>query len=84
MENIEKRKDVQCAVGSRRDEEPMLHDYKTEDYDYLANSATGMDCTGLMHRTAVDESELENYQQVYQYLPPNVKVDSMDGKDSHK
>lgn len=84
MENIEKRKDVQCAVGSREDEEVMLRDYKTEDYDYLTNSANGMDCTGLMYRTAVNESEMENYQQVYQYLPPNVKVDSMDGKDSHK
>ena len=81
---MEKRKDVECAVGSRQDEEEMLRTYQTEDYDYLANSATGMDCTGLMHRSPVDEAEMESYQQVYQYLPPNIKVDSMDGKDSHK
>ena len=57
---------------------------QTEDYDYLANSATGMDCTGLMHRTPSNENEMESYQEVYQYLPPNVRVDAMDGKDSHK
>lgn len=81
---MEKRKEVTCAVGGRQDEEKMLDSYKTEDYDYLTNSATGMDCTGLMYRTPVDEAEMESYQQVYQYLPPNVKLDSLDGKDSHK
>lgn len=81
---MEKRKDVECAVGSRQDEEKMLNTYQTEDYDYLANSATGMDCTGLMYRTPVNEAEMESYQQVYQYLPPNVKLDSVDGKNSHK
>ena len=43
-----------------------------------------MDCTGLMHRTPSNENEMESYQEVYQYLPPNVRVDAMDGKDSHK
>ena len=46
-----KRKETECAVGNRQDEEEILKTYQTEDYDYLANSATGMDCTGLMHRT---------------------------------
>lgn len=43
-----KRKETECAVGNRQDEEEILKTYQTEDYDYLANSATGMDCTGLM------------------------------------
>ena len=79
-----KRKETECAVGNRQDEEEILKTYQTEDYDYLANSATGMDCTGLMHRTPSNENEMESYQEVYQYLPPNVRVDAMDGKDSHK
>ena len=70
--------------SDRQDEEEILKTYQTEDYDYLANSATGMDCTGLMHRTPSNENEMESYQEVYQYLPPNVRVDAMDGKDSHK
>ena len=41
-----KRKETECAVGNRQDEEEILKTYQTEDYDYLANSATGMDCTG--------------------------------------
>lgn len=53
----------------------VLRDIHIEDYDYLANSAAGMDCTGLMNKTPVDEAELESYQQVYQYLPPNVKIE---------
>lgn len=81
---MEKRKDVECAVGERRDEEEVVKDYHTEDYDYLTNSATGMDCTGLMYRTPSNEAEMEAYQDVYQYLPPNVKLDSLDGKNSHK
>ena len=81
---MEKRKETECAVGNRQDEEEILKTYQTEDYDYLANSATGMDCTGLMHRTPSNENEMESYQEGYQYLPPNVRVDAMDGKDSHK
>ncbi|MCI8327827.1 MAG: hypothetical protein HFI37_08670 [Lachnospiraceae bacterium] len=81
---MEDRKDLKCAVGSGQDEEKIIDTYRTEDYDYLSNSATGMDCTGLMYQTPVNEAEMESYQQVYQYLPPNVKLDSMDGKDSHK
>ncbi len=54
-------------------------DYKAEregtgislnDYDFLANSASTMDCTGLMYRVPEDDAERENYQSVYQYEPP--------------
>lgn len=72
---VENKKDVRQAPGSmdRRDE--VLRDASVEDYDYLANSAAGMDCTGLMNRTPRDEAEMASYQQVYQYLPPNVKAE---------
>ena len=53
----------------------VLRDIHIEDYDYLANSPAGMDCTGLMNKTPVDEAEVESYQQVYQYLPPDVKIE---------
>ena len=52
----------------------VLKNVTVEDYDYLANSATGMDCTGLMKRTPSDEAEVESYQRVYRYLPPNLKA----------
>ena len=51
-----KRKETECAVGNRQDEEEILKTYQTEDYDYLANSATGMDCTGLMRWSLIRRS----------------------------
>lgn len=68
--------DIKRAPGKMNEKEEILANAKMDNYDYLANSAAGMDCTGLMNRTPEDEAEMENYQQVYQYLPPNVKVDS--------
>ena len=44
---------------------------KKDEYDYLTNSATGMDCTGLMNRPPQNEAERAAYEQVYQYLPPD-------------
>ena len=41
----------------------------TMDDDYLfASSAT--DCTGLIPSVAHDEYEVENYEELYPYLPP--------------
>ena len=73
---VENKEDVKHAPGSAGEKRDILQDIKIEDYDYLANSAAGMDCTGLMNRTPVDEAEMASYQQTYQYLPPNVKVDA--------
>lgn len=47
---------------------------KKGEYDYLTNSATGMDCTGLMNRPPQNDAERAAYQQVYQYLPPDLNT----------
>lgn len=44
------------------------------DYDYLGNSASASDCTGLQHKAPVDEFQEESYDDVYHYLPPQVKI----------
>lgn len=80
----EKPEDLERAQDDRKSRHGELHTNKAEDYDYLANSAAGMDCTGLMNRTAMNESEMEAYQDVYQYLPPNVKVDGMGSSGTAK
>ena len=41
-----------------------------ESYDYLGNSASATDCTGLMHRAPQNKAEEESYEEVYHYLPP--------------
>lgn len=58
--------------------------YKQEndDYDYLSNSATTMDCTGLQYKAPIDDFQNESYDEVYHYLPPKVKVaDKHDDKE---
>lgn len=41
-----------------------------DDYDYLGNSASASDCTGLKHMAPVDEYQDEAYEDVYKFLPP--------------
>ena len=40
-----------------------------DDYDYLANAASSGDCTGLIPSLPTSDTELESYQDVYQYQP---------------
>ena len=41
-----------------------------DSYDYLANAASSMDCTGLIPAAPHSEEELESYQDVYQFETP--------------
>lgn len=41
-----------------------------DDFDYLANAASTMDCTGLIPSLPQSEDELESYNDVVQYMPP--------------
>ncbi len=43
-----------------------------DSYDYLANSASSQDCTGLIPSQPISRAELESYEDVYHYLPPKV------------
>ena len=45
-----------------------------DDFDYLANAASSMDCTGLIPSLAESEDELDSYNQVYQFRPPLIPV----------
>ena len=40
--------------------------------DYLVNSASTQDCTGLVPRGLQSDEEVEAYEEVYHYLPPKV------------
>ena len=41
--------------------------------DYLVNSASTQDCTGLVPRGLQSDEEVEAYEEVYHYLPPKVE-----------
>ena len=41
--------------------------------DYLVNSATTQDCTGLIPRGLQSDEEVEAYEEINHYLPPKVE-----------
>lgn len=55
----------------------MSHDKKNQkiidSYDYLANAASTQDCTGLIPSAPTSAAELESYEDLYRFEPPQVK-----------
>lgn len=47
-----------------------------DSYDYLANAASTQDCTGLIPSAAQSNAELESYEELYKYQPPEVPTHS--------
>lgn len=50
-----------------------------DSYDYLANAASTQDCTGLIPSAAQSKAELESYEEIYRYQPPEVPAQSKSG-----
>jgi hypothetical protein len=54
-----------------------------DDFDYLSNAASSMDCTGLIPTPPLTDAQLESYNDLYQYQTPTAKkktsgqIDSM-------
>ena len=44
-----------------------------DSYDYLSNAASAQDCTGLIPSWVKDMDELESYNELYHYRPPQIK-----------
>lgn len=42
-----------------------------DSYDYLSNAASSQDCTGLIPAAPVSAAEVESYEELYHFLPPN-------------
>lgn len=47
---------------------------KEQDYDYLRTSSS-QDCTGLIPAAPKDGEEIENYEELYPFLPKAVMPD---------
>ncbi len=45
-----------------------------DDYDYLGNSASATDCTGLIPFAPRNAYELKSYEDLYHYRPPHIKA----------
>ena len=50
-----------------------IRDRLIDSYDYLANAASAQDCTGLIPGGVKDVDELEAYNELYHYRPPQIK-----------
>lgn len=46
-----------------------------EDFDVDINACASMDCTGLIPALPSSEAELEFYNELYHYLPPDAMID---------
>ena len=45
-----------------------------DSYDYLSNAASKQEMTGLIPARPLSEDELESYEDIFHFLPPNGKV----------
>lgn len=61
----------------------LLEDASYHDYDYLGNSASAQDCTGLIPSGPVSEEELLSYKDVYDFPPPVMRVDAKPRTPDH-
>lgn len=41
-------------------------------YDYLGNSCSSWDCTGLIPFAPTNEEELQSYEDLYHFVPPSL------------
>lgn len=55
-----------------------------DSYDYLSNAASAQDCTGLIPSEPVSAEELESYEDLYHFLPPNGKASNIHPEEPTK
>lgn len=64
--------------------DPKRNEELIDSYDYLANAATSMDCTGLIPANPNSKAALESYNEVYHFEPPKVKIADPDANQPPK
>ena len=50
---------------------PPSNDELINGYDYLSNAASSQEMTGLIPSAPISEEELESYEELFHFLPPN-------------
>lgn len=69
---------------SRKSEKAKANETIIEGYDYLGNSASTTDCTGLIPSEPMSKAERDSYQEVFHYQPKASSVSARGPKDSVK
>lgn len=55
-----------------------------DEYDYLSNAASTQDCTGLIPSEPVSVEEIESYEELYHFLPPNGRAANIKPEEQRK
>ena len=50
----------------------------------MSNAASMQDCTGLIPSEPISIEELESYEDLYHFLPPNAKVANIKPEEQSK
>lgn len=49
-----------------------------DSYDYLSNAASSQDCTGLIPSAPESDAEIEAYEELYHFLPPDGRAKNIE------
>ena len=55
----------------------------TAPYDYLGNSCSSLDCTGLIPTPPADEAQAESYKALYPFGPPAINPEKSEKEPAH-
>lgn len=62
---MEKHTDKKSKDGKNADE-------LIDRYDYLGNSCSAWDCTGLIPFAPTEDGQLQSYEDLYHFTPPEI------------
>ena len=57
---------------------PRTNEDIIDSYDYLSNAASRQEMTGLIPSEPISVEELEAYEELFHFLPPNSDVKKID------
>jgi len=69
---------------SKKSEKVKANETIIDGYDYLGNSASTTDCTGLIPSEPMSKAERDSYQDVFHYQPKASSVSARGSETSEK
>lgn len=63
--------------ANKKPENKKTNEEIIDAYDYLSNAASMQDCTGLIPSEPISTAELESYEDLYHFLPPNAEASNI-------
>lgn len=72
------------SIDKKNPENTPTNEEIIDSYDYLANAASKQDMTGLIPSEPVSQEELESYEDLFHFLPPNSNAENITGESHTK